>query len=374
MLPLSVLPLSVLPVTVLNSSSATSTSEPIVTATPLEAAQAACNSGSALCGVVTDTTGSATAGKWAEVLVGLPLHILLIVTVAIVVRWVLHRLINKVVEGIAGSSPVPSTSPARAGRPSRMNWLGDRAASVMEMSPLAVRRRAQRARTLGSVLRSIASGVIVIVTTLMILSELGLDITPLLASAGIVGIAVGFGAQSLVKDFLSGMFMILEDQYGVGDTVNLGDAVGTVEYVGLRVTQVRDLSGTLWYVPNGGIARVGNQSQGWGRAVVDITVAHGQDVAKATNLMLEAGHQLRADPDWADLILDEPEVWGVEQMTAGGVTLRAVVKTQATKQFVVSRELRRRIGDAFDTAGISFPFAQAGVAGPGGVLEPPAKP
>lgn len=337
-------------VQLLISASTPTTTPSLIKETPLEAAQAACASGSALCELVTNTTGSTSAGAWAEALVGLPLHVLLIVTGAVILRWLLHRAIARVVESIAGSAPESS----RTGS----NWLGRRAASMLEMSPLAVQRRAQRARTLGSVLRSVATGLIVVIALFMVLSEIGLDITPLLASAGIVGIAIGFGAQSLVKDFLSGMFMLLEDQYGVGDTVNLGDAVGTVEYVGLRVTQVRDLAGTLWYVPNGQIARVGNQSQGWGRAVVDITVAHGQDVAAATDLMLAAARSLSSDPDWQDVVVDEPEVWGVEQMSAHGVTLRTVVKTQATQQFRVSRELRRRIGDSFDAAGVSFPFAQ----------------
>ncbi|MFV0457779.1 MAG: mechanosensitive ion channel family protein [Actinomycetales bacterium] len=348
------------PPALLSSASATATSTPSSspTSTLIEQAEQACATGSALCDVVTEATGSQRAGAWTEVLVGTPLRILMILVVAGVLRWFLHRLINQVVEQIATGGQADS------GRKGSRSWFSEKAAAIIQTSPQASQRRAQRARTLGTVLRSTATGVIGAVAILMVLSELGLNIAPLLASAGIVGVAIGFGAQSLVKDFLSGMIMIVEDQYGVGDLVNLGDAVGTVESVGLRVTQVRDVNGTLWYVPNGQITRVGNLSQGWSRALVDITIGYGQNVAEASSIMLEQAKAMREDPDWSAKIVDEPEVWGVEQMSASGVVLRVVVKTAPTEQFSVARELRSRITTAFEEAGIVFPFKNTDKATP----------
>ena len=150
----------------------------------------------------------------------------------------------------------------------------------------------------------------------MILDELGIATGPLLASAGIVGIAVGFGAQALVRDVISGIFMLVEDQYGVGDVVDLGDASGVVEAVGLRVTRVRDVNGTVWYIRNGQVLRVGNQSQGWARAVLDVAIAYGEDVERAESLLLDIANGLRDDEKFGPLVLEEPEMWGIESVTA----------------------------------------------------------
>jgi small conductance mechanosensitive channel len=154
------------------------------------------------------------------------------------------------------------------------------------------------------------------------------------------------------------MFMILEDQYGVGDTVNLGDAIGIVESVGLRVTQVRDTAGVLWYVPNGQIARVGNSSQGWSRAIVDVSIGYGQDTTLASEVLAQVGAQAREDPVFGPLIIEDPEVWGVEQLSANAVVMRMVVKTLPTEQARVGRELRHRAQLALTRAGISPPFMQ----------------
>ena len=192
----------------------------------------------------------------------------------------------------------------------------------------------------------------------MVLSELGVNIAPIIASAGILGIALGFGAQSLVKDFLSGIFMIFEDQYGVGDVVDVGEASGTVEAVSLRVTRLRDVNGTVWYVPNGEIVRVGNMSQNWARAVVDISVGYGEDLARVKRRAQRrrprpvGGRGLRA------LIIEEPEVTGVEMLAPDAVTVRVVIKTAPMEQWAVARELRQRIKARFDHEGIEIPFAQ----------------
>ena len=137
---------------------------------------------------------------------------------------------------------------------------------------------------------------------------------PLIASAGILGVALGFGAQSLVKDFLSGIFMIFEDQYGVGDVIDAGEASGTVEAVGLRVTRLRDVDGTVWYVRNGEIQRVGNMSQNWARTVLDVSVAYTEDLQRVRRVLQEVAHDLWYDDEYRGKIIEEPEVWGVQSL------------------------------------------------------------
>lgn len=340
-----------IPATLLTSSSTPSPS-PSGSVLPddlLSGASAACSDGSTICRWVVDATGSRVAGEWAELLVGTPLRIVLILLIGFVARLVLHKVIRQVEDRIAADRPA---SHGDGDRPR------SRYEAILGHSPLASERRVQRARTMGTVLRSVSTGVIAAIVVLMVLGEIGLNIGPLLASAGILGVALGFGAQSLVKDFLSGLFMIVEDQYGVGDVVDLGEATGTIEAVGLRVTRLRSVDGTVWYVPNGQIQRVGNQSQGWARAVLDIAVAYREDIPRVQALLTQVGHDLHADPEWAPLIMEEPEVWGVEALSADSVVVRIVVKTVPLEQWTVARELRRRIKAAFDAEGIEIPFPQ----------------
>jgi moderate conductance mechanosensitive channel len=190
---------------------------------------------------------------------------------------------------------------------------------------------------------------------MLVLGEVGFQLGPFIAGAGIVGVALGFGAQNLVKDFLSGIFMILEDQYGVGDVVDLGEASGSVEAVGLRVTRLRSVDGTVWYVRNGEVIRVGNKSQGWARAVLDIPIGYSEDIDRVRELLRETADALYRDPEYADMVLEEPEVWGVEALSNESVVIRVVVKTEPLKQWEVARELRRRIKTAFDEHGIEIP-------------------
>jgi len=219
-------------------------------------------------------------------------------------------------------------------------------------------RREQRANTTGSLLKSIATGIVYTVVGFMVVAELGYDIGPLIASAGILGVALGFGAQSLVADFLSGVFMILEDQYGVGDVVDVGEATGSVEAVGLRVTRLRDVNGTVWYVRNGEVARVGNMSQNWARTVLDIPVAYGEDLGHIRGILQETAHGLYEDPAYSPVILEEPEVWGVERWEPDSIVVRVVLKTAPLEQWNVARELRERIKDRFDELAIEIPIPQ----------------
>jgi small conductance mechanosensitive channel len=273
-----------------------------------------------------------------------PARIALIVVLAVVLRALLNRAIGRLVTGAAeGSVPVV------------LRPLHDRAKGrLLEASPMLSERRRQRAETIGSVLRSVATLVVFTVAGAMVLAELGFDLGPVLASAGIVGVAVGFGAQNLIKDFLNGMFMILEDQYGVGDVIDAGEATGTVEAVGLRSTRLRDVAGTVWHIRNGEIVRVGNKSQGWARAVLDIPVALDTDVTHVRSVVKAAADEVWQDEAWSDKVVEEPEVWGVEELGASGLVIRLAVKTAPLEQWAVARELRERVKDAFDREAISI--------------------
>ncbi len=298
------------------------------------------------CELVYKVTGNTSVAESSDWLIAKPLKILAIVAVAVLLRAVLARLIKRVATRAAEGNVPGALS---RGRGSSLFQTG---------GPLVSARRAQRAATMGSVLGSVSTGVIASIALIMIIAELGVSIAPLIASAGIVGVALGFGAQSLVKDFLSGIFMILEDQYGVGDVIDAGEASGVVEAVGLRITRLRDVSGVVWYLRNGEIPRVGNMSQGWARAVLDIGVAYHEDVARVRELILTTAQDLYADEDYRDLVMDEPEVWGVEALEHDAIVIRLVAKTQPLQQWAVGRALRERIKATFDRHGVEIPFPQ----------------
>jgi moderate conductance mechanosensitive channel len=216
-------------------------------------------------------------------------------------------------------------------------------------------RRMQRARTMGDLLKSIITGVVVAVVITMMLGELNYQIGPIIASAGIVGVALGFGAQNLVKDFLAGIFLIFEDQLGVGDAVDLGSASGTVEAVSFRVTRLRDVNGTVWYVRNGEILRVGNQSQNWARTVLDVPVPYRSDIPHVRQVLAEVAEDLWREEDFEGVIIEQPEIWGIEAVTADVVTIRVTLKTAPMEQWRVAREMRARIKARFDAEGIQTP-------------------
>jgi len=308
------------------------------------------------CNVAFDVWPNDTFARVADVVIGKPLAILGLLLVGLLVRFVLHRLVDRVV--LRAEDGVLSTE--RSVRPRRFaRKRTHEQTPAEEARDLSVRnRRIQRAKTMGSLLKSVITGVLVAIFGTMMLSELGVNIAPIIASAGIIGVALGFGAQSLVKDFLSGIFMIFEDQFGVGDVVDVGEATGTVEAVSLRVTRLRDLDGTVWYVPNGEILRVGNKSQNWSRAVVDVGVAYGEDLARVKTVLTEVAHAMWEDDEFRHVIIEEPEVTGVEALMADSVTLRVLVKTAPLEQWAVARELRQRIKARFDHEGIEIPFAQ----------------
>lgn len=255
-----------------------------------------------------------------------PIEIAIYLALALILRFAMHRGIDRM------STRSVSTSGA------------------------AGERRSQRARTIGSVLKSTVSIAVLVWCVLQILGILGVNVAPFIASAGVIGLAIGFGAQNLVRDFLSGIFMLLEDQYGVGDVVDLGDAVGTVETVGLRVTTIRDANGTRWYCRNGEILRVGNMSQGYATAVLDLPIAHNANVHKACEVAARAVLEA-ADSDaiGADVIA-KPEMLGVNSVTAESITIRVTAQVKPGRQWAVQRAFARSALTAFEEHGIDAPY------------------
>jgi small conductance mechanosensitive channel len=270
-----------------------------------------------------------------------------LIVIALIVQWIFHRLIDKLV------------SKAEDGvLPDRISRVAVGRNNQEETAPTAgSTRRVQRAKTMGTLLKSIVSGLIAAIVVTMMLAEVGLNIGPIIASAGIVGVALGFGSQTLVKDFLSGIFMIFEDQYGVGDVVDMGEGLtGTIEAVSLRVTRMRDTNGTVWYVRNGELYRVGNMSQNWARTVLDVQVSAREDLARVRSVLTDVIHDLWDDEDYDGVIIEEPEIWGIEAITPDAITLRVALKTAPMEQWRVARVLRARIKSRFDHEGIQAPY------------------
>ena len=293
----------------------------------------------------TDNSGLATAADW---LLDRPIRIVFILVVGWVVTRIAKRAIVRFTKRIASA---PSNS--------RLQKLREKGPGRALMDEAEQSRAEARAETLGHVLRSVVVALVWTFVALVILGEIGVNLGPLIAGAGIGGVALGFGAQSIVKDFLSGLFMLIEDHYGVGDFVDLGSASGTVEEVSLRSTTIRDIRGTVWHVPNGEIARVGNYSQLWSKAVVDIEVAYGTDARVAMGVMQQVADGLWNDPEWGgDELSEAPTVFGIQSLGASGVGLRVAVKTEPSMQWAVEREIRLRLKEAFDAAGIEIPFPQ----------------
>ena len=304
---------------------------------------------SGLCDAVFEMTGNEAYAEASAWLVAKPLAILGLVLLAFIARWLLHRFIDRLARRAAEGKLKSPISRGRLGRASE---------KIMAAGAAANERRTQRTQAMASLLKSIVTGTILVVVAIMVIAELGYDPTPLIASAGVVGVALGFGAQSLVKDFLSGIFMIFEDQYGVGDVVDAGEAIGTVEAVGLRVTRLRDVNGTVWYVRNGEILRIGNMSQNWARTVLDIPISYGEDLHRVKGVLQEVAHGLWEDEDYRSVIIEEPEVWGVEMLTPDGVMVRVTLKTAPLEQWEVAREMRERIKARFDHEGIEIALPQ----------------
>ncbi|MFF1640264.1 mechanosensitive ion channel family protein [Streptomyces sp. NPDC058246] len=316
-----------------------------------------------------DAQQSATnAASWIEqnwsTWLAIGLRVLLILVIAAVLRVMVRRAITKLIE--------------------RMN----RTAQAVDGTALGgllvnVERRRQRSHAIGSVLRSVASFLIMGTAALMILATFEINLAPLLASAGVAGVAIGFGARNLVTDFLSGVFMILEDQYGVGDTIDAGVASGEVIEVGLRVTKLRGDNGEIWYVRNGEVKRIGNLSQGWATAGVDVTVRASEDLDRVQSVLNEVAEAMSKEEPWNERLWGPIEVLGLDSVLLDSMVVRVSAKTMPGKALSVERELRWRIKRAFDAADIHIvggstaepeeepaPDPSANVAAPSALANP----
>lgn len=273
---------------------------------------------------------------------GTLLQIVIVLASAVVVVWVLRliirRVVRRIVEGAKSRARVDDTQ-------------------ALERSPLASVRLVQRTRTLGSIMQNIVNVTVVIVAILLIILILAgpqvMGSFTLLSAA--IGAGLGFGAQNIVKDVLNGIFIVAEDQVGIGDVADLGLATGVVEYVSVRITQVRDVNGTLWFVRNGEITRIGNMSQGWSRAIIDLAVPVDADVDEVEQAMLDAARALAQEPKWRSRIIEDPEVWGLESVSGDALVIRIVIKTRAGAKDDVARELRMRLKRAIDGLGLTLP-------------------
>ena len=285
------------------------------------------------------TNGNEAVATGSEWLILRPLQILGIVVVAVLVNRLLKRRVRVFVRKILSAQPEVLKFGATIHDP----------------------RRETRATAIAGVLSGAVSTTVWVVTLMLIAGVIGLALGPLIAGAGIAGLALGFGSQSLVKDWIAGLFMLMEDHYGIGDVVDLGPAIGTVERFSLRSTVIRSLNGTVWHIPNGEITRVGNLSQVWSMALVEISVAYHTDLDAAIALMTRTAERVVADEQFASSVLEPPEVSGVEDLGDNGITIRLLVKTAAGAQWALQRALRKAVKESFQSEGIEFPFPQRDV-------------
>jgi small-conductance mechanosensitive channel len=293
------------------------------------------NSPGIACRLVWDLTHNTKAASLTTVFLDGPIRLVIrigfVILVALIIRLAAHRAIRRITARATKDGPNGT----------------DRAHLLLFRE-----RRQQRATALGSILSNAASLTIFGIAAVIILGDMGLNLAPLLASTAVLGVALGFGAQNLVQDFLAGIFMLVEDQYGVGDVIDVGGTTGTVEAVSLRITRLRDVNGVVWHVRNGTISKAGNKSQGWARAVVDFPVPYRHDIPQVRQLMAQTASAMWQDAAWHEIILEEPEVWGVQAMYSDAVLLRVVAKTLPLRQWEVQRELTERLKNALDAAGL----------------------
>lgn len=277
------------------------------------------------------------------------ISVAVVLAIAVVLRLVLMFLIKRAVKALLRTGAQPEDTDASA--------LGARTkVALAKASGFGYERQRQRVKTLGSLLRNVVDVIIGVVTLMTLMSIFGIPMGPLLASAGVGGIAFGFGAQSLVKDYLSGIFMLVEDQFGVGDLITVGDTTGTVLEVSLRVTKLRDATGTVWYVRNGEILTIGNVSQGFSAVQVEIPVAIDEDPEKVTAVLARAVEGMHEDSQWSDVLLEEPSVVGVDSMSGGTMVMKIALKTGPNQQWGVMRAVRKRSQQAMTEAGIRGPL------------------
>ena len=311
-----------------------------------------------LCRKVFEWTDNSDIAGIATWLVDRPVKVLVIVLLALLTRRIVHKAIDGLIDRLMSERSSEEKDAVRAAEASssmlRREVLSGKLASLRNRTD----RARQRAKTLGMLFKSIASAAVGTVTLMMLLGEFDINLGPLLAGAGILGLGIGFGSQSLVRDLLSGIFMLIENQYGVGDYIDVGEANGTVESLGLRTTRLRDKYGTLWHIPNGEIRRVGNMTQSFSKIPMEIDVAYDTDLDLAMETMKTVADGVWDEQLEAATIVEEPVISGVQNFGADAITIRLSVKTEPAEQWSTGRVLRKRIKEAFDEAGIEIPFPQ----------------
>jgi small conductance mechanosensitive channel len=313
-------------------------------------------------------TGIVTAAKepvpfWEtarDFILGVPLQIIAILITALVAQLVLTWLIRRVVRRATERAKVERLAQTRK---------NTRTAELSQV--LLTQRTEQRAAAIGTLLRSIVAITVWSIAVLMILPLLGVNVGPLLASAGVIGVALGFGALTLVKDYLSGIFLIIEDQYGVGDLVDVGPVIGTVEEVALRFTRLRDQTGVVWYVRNGEILRVANRSQGWTLAIVDIPIGYDENIDRVRDIVDSVANDMDEDPAYDDMLLGRPMFAGVASVSGEAVVIRITAKSAPDQQIPLARTIRERMKLAFDRAGITVPVLMRPLSGLPSSTNPP---
>lgn len=285
---------------------------------------------------------------------GAPLRILVIISLGVLLHLFLRLVIRKVTDSIARGATSRVVPAQQKDQPQKQARRSKLARAWMTDSSQASIRQAQRAQTIGSVLRSISSLSITAITIVMIIAELGFNVAPVLASASVVGVALSFGAQSLVKDFLTGIFIVAEDQLGIGDWVTLGDQSGRVEAVGLRTTQVRDEKGTLWHVRNGEILKVGNSSQGWAQLLLDLALPADTDLDQQVPIILDACAQALTKPDIAPAVVGKTKYLGLESLDEDQLVIRLRITLAPAAQQRVEPRIRQELKKALKGQGLQL--------------------
>jgi moderate conductance mechanosensitive channel len=288
-----------------------------------------------VCEQVLAWTGNATLAEASQWVYDVPFRIVLILVAALLVNLAVRRSVDRYAQRLRA-----------------------RTAADPDADATSVRRDSLRVTTAAGTIGRAATLLIFTIAGLIALGEFGITLGPLLAGAGIAGIALGFGAQNLVRDMLAGLFVVFEDQYGVGDIIDAGRASGTVEEVTLRITKIRDVHGTLWFVPNGTIQEVGNKTQLWARAVIDFDIDYRADHEEAGRIIKDTADRLWREHRPGARILEEPELWGVESLGDSAVVIRLAVKCAPAEQWKLARVLRGEVKKSLDAAGIEIPFPQ----------------
>jgi small conductance mechanosensitive channel len=293
---------------------------------------------------------TAPAFDWAEFWAGVssfidtwqaPLKVVLVLAVAVVLNWAFRIAIRRVVDRVVNGAK-------------KRHRVDDTQALIA--SPLAAARIVQRTRALGTVFNSAVTALITIIVVLLLVSIVFPNATGAFAIvSAAIGAGLGFGAQNIVKDVLNGIFMVAEDQLGVGDIADLGEATGTVEEVGLRITKVRSVDGTLWFVRNGEILRVGNFSHDWARVIIDLPAPYTADIASIQEKLLQTANTMANSAAWKSKIIEKPEIWGIESVSAEAIVIRLVMKARPAEQWAVARELRLRLKLALDEIDVNLP-------------------